>query len=207
MKCKPGGRPTDRYRVLLADDHRIFLAGLTCLLEAEFEVAAAVEDGRALLEAAELLRPDVIVADVIMPLINGIEATRRLRLSVPEARVVLLTGYDDARFRREALAAGASSYVLKGNAPEELLRAIREAAPDGDRRPSLTSRQGEILRLVAEGHTLKEMAALLHLSVKTVEFHKYRLMRQLGVRSTAELAVVALRHGFAGKVKAVAAGW
>ncbi len=196
-----------RVRILLADDHQMFLAGLERLLEPEFEVVGKVEDGRALLQAATALQPDIVVADISMPLMNGIEATRKLREAAPCAKVILLTMYGDALYVADALAAGAVGFVLKRDTPGDLTRAIRRvlrgemAIPDCSRprsdgdSPLLSSRQREVLQLVAEGHTLKEMATLLGISVKTVEFHKYRVMRILAVRSTAELTAVALRHG------------
>lgn len=196
-----------RVRILLADDHQMFLAGLERLLEPEFEVVGKAGDGRTLIEAAMALQPDVVVADIAMPLLNGIEATRKLRDLAPRIKVVLLTMYGDALHVAEAVAAGAAGFVLKRDTPDDLTRAIRRvlrgelAIPEvnGARQDRnsriLSSRQREILQLVAEGHTLKEIAALLGISAKTVEFHKYRVMRILGVRSTAELTAVALRNG------------
>lgn len=194
-----------RVRILLADDHQMFLAGLERLLEPEFDVIGKVGNGRALIDAAAALEPDVVVADIAMPLMSGIEATRKLRDAAPGAKVVLLTMYGDPLHVADAVAAGAAGFVLKRDAPEDLMRAIRRvvrgelAIPDinGSRQNNkvLSSRQREILQLVAEGHTLKEIATLLGISIKTVEFHKYRVMRILAVRSTAELTAVALRYG------------
>lgn len=207
-----------RARVLLADDHRIFLAGLEKLLEPHFEVAGAVHDGLALLTAARKLQPDVVVADVSMPLLNGIEAVRQLAEIAPTAKVVFLSMHTDALFIREALRAGGSAYVLKRDAPDQLVAAIREVLKQrhnvsslasnqvgrsarsrtGEKTEfldSLTSRQRQILQLVAEGRTLKEIGAILHVSAKTVEFHKYRLMQQLGSRTNADLTAIAIRHG------------
>lgn len=201
----------NRTRVLLADDHRMFLVGLQRLLEPEFEVVGAVEDGRALLAAAARLQPDVVIADISMPLLNGIEAARQLGNVAGRARLVFLTMHADPLIQNEAFRAGAAGYVLKQAAPDELMNAIRqvlagqvygaaalgaERGAHGERNAgALTARQREILQLVAEGKSLKEIAALLHLSVKTVEFHKYRLMEQLGVHTTAELTKAAIRHG------------
>ena len=205
-----------KIRVLLADDHRMFLAGLQRLLEPDFEVVGAVEDGRALLAAADRLQPDVIVADISMPLLNGIDALRQLQAGGSNAKFLFLTMHGDSLFLREALRLGASGYVLKRDAPDQLIAAIRRVArgksyvapdlirgavlesPGQDSLPTLdrlTPRQREVLQLVAEGKSLKEIAAAIHISVKTVEFHKYNLMQQLGARSNAELTTIALRHG------------
>ncbi|HZT32606.1 MAG TPA: response regulator transcription factor [Bryobacteraceae bacterium] len=200
-------------RVLLADDHRMFLAGLQKLLESDFDVVGAVQDGRELLDAAGVLQPDVVVTDVSMPSLNGIDAVRRLSATAPQTRVVFLSMHADAAFMREAMRAGGSAYVLKRDAPDQLVGAIHAAlrgervplppgaslsaplGPEEGPRHALTARQCEILQLVAEGRSLKEIAWVLHLSAKTVEFHKYRLMRRLGARSTAELTSLAIKHG------------
>lgn len=206
-----------KIRVLLADDHRIFLAGLRKLLETDFEVVGAVEDGRALLVDAGRLRPDVIVADVSMPSLNGIEAARQLRASGSRAKILFLTMHGDSLFVREALRSGAAGYVLKRDAPDKLVAAIRSVAsglsyvgpellgeavltsPAGQSEERmlgrLTARQREVLQLVAEGRSLKEIASAIHVSVKTVEYHKYNVMERLGVRSNAELTTIAIRHG------------
>ncbi len=205
-----------KIRVLLADDHRIFLAGLRKLLETDFEVVGGVKDGRALVVEANRLKPEVIVADVSMPSLNGIEAARQLRAGGSKAKILFLTMHGDALFVREALRSGASGYVLKRDAPDKLVAAIRHLAdgksyigPDLLREAlltprsqseqqmlgKLTARQREVLQLVAEGRSLKEIASAIHISVKTVEFHKYNVMKQLGVRSIAELTTIAIRHG------------
>jgi DNA-binding NarL/FixJ family response regulator len=205
-----------RLRVLLADDHRMFLAGLQKLLEDEFDVVGAVEDGRELIRAADQFDPDVIVADISMPSLNGIDAARRLKEVGSKAKLIFLTMHGDSLFVREALRAGASAYILKRDAPDKLVLAILQVArkksyisPDaldsiasGAYDPSaeralgkLTARQREVLQLVAEGGTLKEIAAALHVTVKTVEFHKARLMKRLMVHSSAELTSIAIRHG------------
>jgi DNA-binding NarL/FixJ family response regulator len=207
----PPGRP----RVLIADDHALVVEGLQKLLEGACEVVGTVNDGRALLAAAQRLKPDVILVDVSMPLLNGIDACVRLRALVPSSRIVVLTMHADPSYAAEALRAGAAGYVLKGSASSELLRAIR-AVMRGQRylahglpasllaRPPLagetrsghvTARQREVLQLVAEGRTARQIAAVLRISVKTVEFHKARLMDQLQVRSTAELTRYAVQHG------------
>jgi DNA-binding NarL/FixJ family response regulator len=206
-----------KLRVLLADDHRMFLAGLRQLLEPTFHVVDAVEDGRAMLAAAAKWKPDVIVADISMPLLNGIDAARALAAAGNPAKVIFLTMHGDALYLRQAMSAGASDYILKRDAPDKLLAAIHKAArrQPGDSAPSallagtslpesgeadekagqITTRQREIWQLLAEGRTPKEIAWTIQLSVRTVEFHKYRLMKRLGVRNTAELAAMAIKHG------------
>ena len=207
-----------RPRVLLADDHRIFLAGLQKLLSSEFDIVGTVEDGRALLAAAAKLAPDMIVVDVSMPLLNGIEAAKQLAKIVPQTKIVFLSQHADPLFAAEATRVGGAAYVLKRDAPDRLLRAMREALkttkraqvhssrtgvqsksrPQSVRKPAdalLTARQKEIFQLAAEGKSLKEIASILNVSVKTVEFHKYRVMRILGARTNADLTAIAIRHG------------
>ncbi|MBW2149645.1 MAG: response regulator transcription factor [Deltaproteobacteria bacterium] len=191
-----------RIRVLLADDHKIVLEGLRGLLEPEFDLVRTVEDGRALVKEAEKLRPDVIVVDISMPLLNGIEAVRQIKKIDEHIKVVFLTMHLDATYATRAFDAGASGYVLKHSAPSELITAIREAIQgrtyvtpviageliesykSGEYREfyktcKLTDRQREILQLLAEGHTAKEIANILYISPRTVEFHKYRMMQEL----------------------------
>ena len=204
-------------RVLLADDHRMMAEGLKALLPDEFELVGIVEDGRAMVEAAERLRPDVIVADVAMPNLNGLEAFIRLRKSQPDIKVVFLTMHQNAAYARRALGAGASGFVVKHSAPEELVVAIHAAlkgktfitpsltkqvveqaesgAQEGAK--SLTARQREILQLLAEGRSAKEIANDLAISARTVEFHKYQMMEMNGLRSSAELIHFAIKHGIA----------
>jgi len=209
-----------RPRVLLADDHKIVVEGLRSLLEPEFEIAGTVEDGRALVAAAKDLWPDVIVADISMPLLNGIEAAEQLKKADPRVKIVFLTMHPDVMYASRAFEAGASGYVLKHSAPAELVTAIREAlkgrtyitpiiAKDllqslGDRPRQredvvrkLTARRREILQLVAEGRTAKEIASILSISPRTVEFHKYRMMEDLGLHTNADLVQFAIRHGIA----------
>ena len=208
-------------RVLLADDHAIVIAGLSRLLEPEFELAGTAKDGQDLLERSAELRPDVIVADISMPLLNGIEAVRQLRKSGSRAKIIILTMHTDAGLATEALQAGASGYLLKHSAAEELTTAIREVlkgrsyitpaiakevldalmrggASDG---PSvrLTPRERQVLQLIAEGKTAKEVAAILKISTRTAEYHKYNIQDKLGLRTTAELTQYAIRHGIAGQ--------
>ncbi len=207
-----------RARVLLADDHKIVVAGLKGILEPEFELVGTVHDGRALLKAARELRPDVIVVDISMPLLNGIEAVRQLKKANDRAKVVFLTMHPDVTYASRAFEAGASGYVLKHSAPAELVTAIREALQgrtyvtpmiagelmrsyqdgSGKRKDpirTLTPRQREVLQLLAEGHSAKDAAAILGISPRTAEFHKYRMMRELGIRTNAELMQYAIKHG------------
>jgi len=205
-----------RPRVLLVDDHRIVAEGLKRLLEADFELAGVVEDGRAMIEAARALRPDVIVADISMPHLNGLDALARLKQEDPGVKVVFLTMHAEVAYARRALEAGAAGFVLKHSAPAELVLAIRSAlegrtyvapalagevfraARDGappDAAASLTPRQREILALLAEGLAAKEIAGMLGISVRTVEFHKYRMMEILGLANSAELVHFAIKHG------------
>ena len=205
-----------RSRVLLGDDHAIILDGLRRILEPHFEVVGTAQDGRALVAAAKELRPDVIVADISMPLLNGIEAARQLQKAGTTAKIIFLTMHPDATYATEAFRAGASGYVLKSSAASELVTAIQEvlkgrmyvtplvakdvlhtlmAKPPETQVRELTARQREVLQLVAEGKVTKEIAGILNLSPRTVEFHKYRIMDQLGLRTTAELTQYAIRHG------------
>ena len=207
-----------RPRVLLADDHLLVAEALRSLLTPEFDLVGVVEDGRALVEAAGTLRPDVIVADVSMPHLNGIDALVRLRQDGDETPVVFLTMHRDATFARRALEAGASGFVLKHSASDELVSAIRAALDGGtylapqlagevlgamkkgseraaDPISSLTPRQREVLQLLAEGRSAKEIASSLAISARTVEFHKYQMMETLGIRTNAALIHFALKHG------------
>jgi len=207
-----------RPRVLLADDHLLVAEALKSLLAPEFELVGVVEDGRALVEAAARLRPDVIVADITMPQLNGIDALIQLRQGGDHVPVVFLTMHRDVTFARRALEAGASGFVLKHSAPAELVTAIRAAlsgktyltpqlagevleamkqAPDRAADPiaSVTPRQREVLQLLAEGRSAKEIASSLSISARTVEFHKYQLMEALGLHTNAELIHFAIKHG------------
>ena len=208
----------NRPRVLLADDHLLVAEALKSLLEPEFDLIGVVEDGRALLEEAEKLRPDVIVADITMPSLNGIDALIRLRQNGDVTPVVFLTMHRDATFARRALDAGASGFVLKHSASVELVAAIRAAlegktyltpqlagevleamkeGPEqaGDPVASLTPRQREVLQLLAEGRSAKEIASNLDISTRTVEFHKYQMMEALDIHTNAELIHFAIKHG------------
>jgi DNA-binding NarL/FixJ family response regulator len=202
-----------RCRILLADDHAVVLEGLRRILDRpDFEIVGEARDGIAMLQAAEELRPDVIIVDVSMPRLNGIEAARQLRKSDRITKFVFLSMHSEAAYARAALAVGASAYVLKSSAAEELVGAIdavlSESSPAVDatdlpasekrvrtNRVGLTRRQQEVLQLLAEGRSIKEVGMLLHLSSRTVEFHKYRVMQALGVRTVAELGAHAAKHG------------
>jgi DNA-binding NarL/FixJ family response regulator len=206
-------------RVLLADDHDIVIEGLRRILDhPDIEIAGAVNDGRSLVRQAREIRPDVIVTDVTMPLLNGIDAARQIRKSNPDVKIIFLSMHRDVTFATAALAAGGAGYVLKNSAGDELLTAIREAVRGGNyvsksiaetvkqglssrsqnyrsSLDKLTSRQREVLHLLAEGLQVKEIAVRLKVSPRTVEFHKYRIMNELGLRTAAELGRYALRHG------------
>lgn len=203
-----------RPRVLLADDHRLVAEGLKSLLNPGFEVVGVVEDGHALIEAAKNLRPEIIVADISMPHLNGIDALVKLKQNDKEVRVIFLTMHSEAAYARRAFEAGASGYVLKHSAPAELVAAIRAAlegrwysspalaadpwqSDKASRDPVtlLTSRQREILQLLAEGRSAKEIAATLIVSTRTVEFHKYQAMERLDLHTGAELVHFAIKHG------------
>ncbi len=205
-------------RVLLADDHTLVLEGFKKLLEEHCQVVGSVEDGRSLLDAAKRLRPDIVVLDISMPQLNGLDAARRLRKIVPHARLIFVTVHADPDYVNQAFKAGASAYLLKRSAGSELSQAIEavrngnyyvtsliakdlvhsaisETEPGTGGQNRLPMRQREILQLVAEGLTLKEIASALGLSPKTVEYHKSKLMEQLGLHTTAELTKYALAHG------------
>ena len=203
-----------RPRVVLADDHRVFAEGLAALLGTDYEVAAIAEDGQALLDAVADSAPDVVVTDLSMPKLNGIECVRALQENAPELKVVLLTMHEDVGLATAALRAGASGYVLKHGGAKEVLRAVEEAldggvhvssriarevmqalADPGKAGPDFTPRQAEIVRLLVDGLSAKEIAARLHLSPRTVEFHKYQAMERVGVGTTAELIALAVKQG------------
>ena len=202
-------RPT----VLIADDHAIVKEGLVGLLkEHDFDVVGAVGDGHLLLDAAKRLRPDVIVTDMSMPGLSGLDVLARLKSERLTSKVVMLTMHNDAELATQVIRAGASGFLLKHSAGEELLNAIdqvlqgrvyltpvmtrdvmsRMAAPATD--PEITARQRDVLRLILKGQRMKEIAAALDLSPRTVETHKYEMMEALGVHSTPELVKYAIEH-------------
>jgi DNA-binding NarL/FixJ family response regulator len=204
-----------KTRVLLADDHAVVAQALESLLKDEFDLVGVVHDGRALVEAADKLRPDVIVTDISMPLLNGIDAIRQIRTRRPETKVVVLTMHGDTELAVSAFRAGASGYVLKVSPGDEFITAIEqvaqgrayvtpllaksvidvliEAREQPENRQPLTPRQREVLQLIAEGRTMKEVASILNISPRTAESHKYEIMQVLGVDTTAALVQYAVR--------------
>ena len=202
-------------RVLLADDHHLLLGALEKLLQEDCQIVGRVSDGHALVAAAQQLKPDVIVLDVAMPLLNGLEAGRQIKQVLRSVKLIYVTMNEDPDIAAEAFRVGASAYLLKRSTPTELLTAIREVmlgrsyltplvteklvgsllnVEEHRAGQELTSRQREILQLVAEGRSMKEIGALLEITPRTVAHHKYRLMDQLRVKSTAELVQYAVRH-------------
>lgn len=209
-------------RVLLADDHKMMLAGLHKLLDDTCEVVGTAPDGRALVEAAQRLEPDLIILDIAMPLLNGIDAARQIKRLCPKTKLIFLTMQTSSTYATEAFEAGASGYLLKHSAPMELPLAIDaalqgqhyltpaiatsvlESALNPERVPpikrtvsELTPRRREVLQLIGEGKGTKDIATLLNISVKTVEFHKTRLMEELDLHTTAELMRFAIVQGLA----------
>lgn len=206
-----------RTRILLADDHTLFCNLLRELLEPEYEVVGSVSDGRELLKAAATLRPDVVMVDIAMPSLNGLDAGRRLKQENPKIKLIYLTMSNNVEYAREALEAGALAFVLKNTQSSNLLQAIRDALkgvsylapeirramaetfirdPKAVHRPQhLTDRQREVLQMLAEGRSLREISNLLHISYRTVRFHKVRIMEELGITKNAELVKYAMTHG------------
>jgi DNA-binding NarL/FixJ family response regulator len=205
-----------RPRVLLADDHRLLREAFAQVLEQHCEVVGCVSDGRAVLAAASELQPDIVVLDIAMPLLNGLDAARQLKRVMPDVKVIFLTVSEDPDLAAEAFQAGASGYVLKNSAAAELVQAVEEASqgrsyvtplaarglvdnflqePERAKKAtSLSARQREVLQLLAEGHTMKEIARILEITPRTVAFHKYAMMRELGVKSSAELVQQAIKQ-------------
>jgi DNA-binding NarL/FixJ family response regulator len=205
-----------RTRVLLADDHLMLVEALKKVLEVEYDVVGSVGDGPALLNAAERLRPDVVVLDIAMPLLNGLDAGRQLRNNLPAAKLVFLTMNEDPYLVGEAFRAGASAYLLKQGAALELTLAISDVLKgktyvtpciagglanisllDPETReqaPQPTARQRQVIQLLAEGRSMKEIADLLHITMRTVASHKYRVMEILQIKTSAELVRYAVKH-------------
>jgi DNA-binding NarL/FixJ family response regulator len=203
---------TRRPRLLLADDHPLFLEGVRRLLETKYEVVGTVADGEALIIAAQHLQPDIIVVDISMPEMNGLAAAQVIRKTVPSAKFIVLSVHSDQAYAREAFRVGVRGFVSKRAAAAELLTAIKQVldgrtyvtplvspeTPAGSKEAKrLTLRQLEILRMVAEGYQNKEIAQLLKISVKTVEFHKTRIMTELDIHTPAGLTRYAIDHGIA----------
>lgn len=207
-----------RFKVLIADDHSMVIDGLRSLLEPEYDVVGTVTDGRAVLPLVQKLRPDVVTIDISMPLLNGLDCTRQLREAGCTAKILILTMHPDASLAQEALAAGASGYLIKSSPGSELKGALKEVlagriylSPSVTRDiagvlgrmtsiheevwAQLTPRQREVLQLLAEGKSHKEVAGILNISVKTAEYHKYAILDRLGIKSNAELVQYAIRHG------------
>lgn len=209
------------WKVLVADDHKIMREGLRALIEKQpgMTVVGEAQDGRAAVELTQRYRPDVVIMDVTMPLLNGIEATRQIVAEAPDTRIVALSIHSDRRFVSQMFRAGARGYLLKDCAFEELIRAIEAVAGDqvyvspaiagvvveefvstqtnreGDSHPALTAREREVLQLIAEGQTTKQIAGSLRVSVKTVESHRRQVMAKLRLTSVAELTRYAIREG------------
>jgi DNA-binding NarL/FixJ family response regulator len=205
-----------RPRILLADDHTMVIEGIRSLLEEKgHDVVGVVSDGRALVDAAPRLKPDVVILDISMPLMNGFDAAARLKQLLPKVKIVFLTMKDDPNLAAAVLGLGPVGYVLKHSAASELLTAITEVlrgkpyvtprlkpenwsvreARARQFSKDLTPRQREVLQLLAEGHAMKEVGGILNVSEKTVMFHKYHIMRSFNVRSNAELVLLALNRG------------
>jgi DNA-binding NarL/FixJ family response regulator len=205
-------------RLILADDHTMVVEALKHLLEPEFDIIATVSDGRALVKSAAELKPDVVVVDIGMPLLNGLDAGQQLKAACPDIKVIYLTQHRDARYVAEAFKRHASGFLPKSSAASELTIAIREAlqgrsylspliakelpqgmgeprATEGGGPRDLSPREREVLQLLAEGKSMKEVATVLDISPRTVEFHKYRIMEVLNIKSSAELVQYAIKEG------------
>lgn len=211
-----------RRRLILADDHALIVEGLRSLLAAEFDVVAVASDGRELVRQVEQLQPDAVLLDIAMPLLNGIEAARQIKKFAPKTKLLFVTQNADREYVQVAMRVGASGYVLKQSAVRDVVNALHEIFEGGfyvspllrrgipeiliksGQNPSelfgvaLTPRQRQVLQLVAEGKSTKETAAILNISVKTVDFHKAGIMEEVGVRTTAELTRYAIEHGIIG---------
>jgi|SRR6266850_1522034 len=204
-----------RARVLLADDHTLVAEAFRKLVEPHYEVVGIVADGRALIAAARSLKPDVIVVDLAMPLLNGLEATEQLRQLSPKSKIIIVTMEEDSSVAADAIRKGASGYLLKTAAASELLKAIQDVLksksyvtpqiaqgmmdswvrdPRQGQGKHLTQRQREVVQLLAEGRTMKQVAAILSITPRTVAFHKYKIMEEFGLKSNAELFQFAVRE-------------
>ncbi|HWI69931.1 MAG TPA: response regulator transcription factor [Nitrospiraceae bacterium] len=202
-------------RVLLADDHVLVLEGFRRILQEHYDLVGTVGDGYALLAAAKTIQPDIVILDISMPLLNGIDTAAQLKKICPTAKIIIVTMHAGADYVRSAFEAGASAYVLKGSAVDELEQAIRAvlgghsyitplitkelveiylSAPS-EKPKGLTPRQREVLQFLADGWTAKEIANFLHITSRTVEFHKGQILDQLKLKTTADLIKYALTHG------------
>jgi DNA-binding NarL/FixJ family response regulator len=211
-----GDAAMKRPRVLLADDHRLLREAFAQLLAPSCDIVGAVADGRALLAAAKELQPDVVVLDIAMPVLNGLDAARQLKRSMPDIKVIFLTVSEDPDLAAEALRVGASAFLLKNSAATELFQAIQDAVQGrsyvtpqtthglvsaflNDRAAAkksgaLSPRQREVLQLLAEGHSMKEIGRILKITPRTVAFHKYSMMEEFGIKSSAELVQFAVKR-------------
>lgn len=204
-----------RSRILLADDHTLVVDAFRKLLEPEFEIAGTATDGRSLLAAALQLKPEVVIVDLGLPLLNGIDAGRELKRLMPHVKLLVVTMNEDCAVAAQALREWASGYLLKKSAGSELTLAVRELLrgksyvtpkvaqqlldefihePEMQRRKILSPRQREVLQLLAEGRTMRETATILKLTSRTVAFHKYRIMREFGLRNNSDLLKLAIRE-------------
>ena len=203
-----------KIRILLADDHKFITDSLKSILEPSYKVVGVVEDGHMLVREAARLVPDVIIVDISMPILNGLDAVRQIKKEVIESKIIFLTMHPDVIYASNALNVGALGYVLKHSAHSELQQAVEkvllgeifitekiakelENVSHSRQNPlrKLSTRQREVLQLLAEGKSAKEVADILFLSPRTVEFHKYRIMKEMGVRSSAELVQYSIKHG------------
>lgn len=208
-----------RLRILVADDHALLVEAFVKLLEPKYDVVGTAADGRELLIEAERLNPDIILLDLSMPKLNGLDAAHQIKQKRPDAKLIFLTVNEDPGLVAEAFRLGASGYLLKNSAASELFQAIEEVSmgrayvtpmvaqgmlesfvqdPEGRTVSKLTARQREILQLLAEGNSMKQAAAVLNVAPRTVAFHKYRIMKRLGLTSNAELIQLAIREGMVG---------
>lgn len=206
-----------KHRVLLADDHALITDALKSLLTPTYDVIGTLTDGRSLLKAAETLKPDLIIVDIGMPQLNGLDATRRIKQFLPKVKIIVITMNEDAELVGEAFRAGASAYLLKHSASQELLQAMQEVlngasfispritsgavtallrggTSQSEKARELTPRQREVIQLLAEGRSMKEIADVLTISLRTVAAHKYRVMELLEIRTNAELYRYAVKH-------------
>jgi DNA-binding NarL/FixJ family response regulator len=212
------GAPVQRTRVFLADDHSLLLEAFSTLLEPKFDVVGTAVDGREMLSAVKKIKPDVVVLDINMPNLNGFDAGEKLKKLFPDIKLLFLTVNEDPELVTEAFRIGANGYLLKNSAASELFQAIDAVMAGGNyvtpgiardmissfiKNPSgqgmhsnLTLRQREVLQLLAEGKTMKEIASILNITPRTVAFHKYQIMEELDIKTNSELVKYAIKHGY-----------